>query len=89
MPSCESLKAEILKPLDTFEQFKGATTDPEINPNYIRPKQFMYRLQKIMDEYAGGVSSQFKTNDKLLEKGLELLGYLKEDADEHRRPEPA
>jgi adenylylsulfate reductase subunit A len=40
----------------------------------------MYRLQKIMDEYSGGVSSQFKTSDKLLEKGLELLGYLKEDS---------
>jgi len=76
----ESLKAEILKPLDTFQEFKGATTDPHVNPNYIRPQQFMYRLQKIMDEYAGGVSAQFKTNDKLLEKGLELLGYLKEDA---------
>ena len=55
------------EPLDTFEQHKGATTDPDINPNYIRPTQFMYRLQKIMDEYAGGVSSQFKTSDKLLE----------------------
>jgi adenylylsulfate reductase subunit A len=34
-----------------------------------------------MDEYSGGVSAQFKTSDKLLEKGLELLGYLKEDSD--------
>ena len=76
----EALKAEILKPMDTFEQNKGVTTDPDINPNYIRPKQFMFRLQKIMDEYAGGVSSQFKTSDKLLEKGLELLKFLKEDA---------
>ena len=76
----EALKAEILKPLDTFAQHKGATTDPDVNPNYIRPKQFMYRLQKIMDEYAGGVSSQFKTSDKLLQKGMELLAYLKEDA---------
>jgi adenylylsulfate reductase subunit A len=76
----DALTKEILKPLDTFEQHKGATTDPDINPNYIRPKQFMYRLQKIMDEYAGGVSSQFKTSDKLLEKGMELLEYLKEDA---------
>jgi adenylylsulfate reductase, subunit A len=76
----EALKAEVLKPLATFEQFKGATTDPDINPNYIRPKQFMYRLQKIMDEYSGGVSSQFKTNDMLLDKGLELLAFLKEDA---------
>ena len=76
----DALTAEILKPLDTFEQHKGATTDPDINPNYIRPTQFMYRLQKIMDEYAGGVSSQFKTSDKLLEKGMELLAFLKEDA---------
>ena len=76
----DALKEEILKPLATFDQHKGATTDPDINPNYIRPKQFMYRLQKIMDEYAGGVSSQFKTSDKLLEKGMELLAFLKEDA---------
>jgi adenylylsulfate reductase subunit A len=76
----EALKAHILKPLDTFAQHKGLTSDPDVNPNYIRPKQFMYRLQKIMDEYAGGVSSQFKTSDKLIEKGMELLGYLKEDS---------
>ncbi len=75
----DDLTAEILKPLDMFEEHKGATTDPEVNPNYIRPKQFMYRLQKIMDEYAGGVSAQFQTNDKLLERGLELLAMLKED----------
>jgi adenylylsulfate reductase subunit A len=76
----DALTAEILKPLDTFEQNKDATTDPDINPAYIRPTQFMFRLQKIMDEYAGGVSSQFKTSEKLLEKGMELMGYLKEDS---------
>jgi adenylylsulfate reductase subunit A len=77
----DELTEKILQPLDTFEQHKGATTDPDINPNYIRPKQYMYRLQKIMDEYAGGVSSQFKTSDKLLEKGQELLNFLEDDAD--------
>jgi len=41
----------------------------------------MYRLQKIMDEYAGGVSSCFTTNKALLERGLELLQMLKEDAE--------
>ena len=76
----DALTAEILKPIDAYEQHKDATTDPDINPNYIRPTQFMYRLQKIMDEYAGGVSSQFKTSDKLLERGMELLTFLKEDA---------
>jgi adenylylsulfate reductase, subunit A len=75
----DALTAEILKPLDTFAEHSAETTDPDINPNYIRPTQFMYRLQKIMDEYAGGVSSQFITSDKLLEKGGELLTYLKED----------
>jgi adenylylsulfate reductase subunit A len=77
----DALTKEILQPIETFEAHKNDTTDPDINPAYIRPKQFMYRLQKIMDEYAGGVSAQFQTSDKLLEKGMELLAFLKEDAD--------
>ncbi len=76
----DALKEEILKPLETYNQFSNGSTDPEVNPNYIKPKMFMFRLQKIMDEYAGGVSSQFKTSKSLLEKGLELLEYLKEDS---------
>ncbi len=77
----EELKKRILKPLDLFEQHKGASSDPDINPNFMKPKMFMFRLQKIMDEYAGGVSTQFTTNKPLLEKGLELLAFLKEDAE--------
>jgi len=77
----EALKAEILAPLGMFEQFQKNTTDPEINPNYIKPRMFMFRLQKIMDEYAGGITSQFTTNEALLKKGLELLAYLKEDSE--------
>ena len=76
----DALKDEILKPLSLFEQFSKTSSDPDINPNFIKPKMFMFRLQKIMDEYAGGVSSQFKTSKSLLEKGLELLQYLKEDS---------
>jgi adenylylsulfate reductase subunit A len=81
MGKVEAMKAEILKPLATYEQYKNATTDPEVNPNYIKPKQFMFRLQKIMDEYAGGVSANFMVNQKQLERALELLGFLKEDAE--------
>ncbi len=77
----EELKTAILKPMDLYEQYKNATTDPEVNPNYIKPKMFMFRLQKIMDEYAGGVSAQFITNKASLEKALELLAMLKEDSD--------
>jgi adenylylsulfate reductase subunit A len=75
----EALKAEILKPIDTYEQNKNLTTDPEINPNYIKPRMFMFRLQKLMDEYAGGVTAQFKTSKAQLEKALDLLAFLKED----------
>ncbi len=77
----EEYKKLMFKPLETFEQFKNATTDPDINPNYIRPKMFMFRLQKLMDEYVGGVTAQFTTNKACLDRGLELLGMLKEDSD--------
>jgi len=60
--------------------FKDATTDPTVNPNYIKPDMFMYRLQKMMDEYAGGVTAQFTTNQSSLERCLELLAMLKEDS---------
>ncbi len=76
----EELKKTILAPLDRFEEHKNYTSDPDTNPNYIRPKMFMFRLQKIMDEYAGGVSTQFTTSKPLLEKGLELLDFLREDS---------
>ncbi len=76
----EQLKAEVYKPLKIFGEFKGATTQPDVNPNYIRPKMFQMRLQKLMDEYAGGVTSQFTTSEALCKKGLELLAFLKEDS---------
>ncbi len=80
MAVVDKLKEVILKPLDLFEEHKNFSTDDTVNPYYIRPDQFMFRLQKIMDEYAGGVSTNFTTNKQLLEKGLELLGLLAEDA---------
>jgi adenylylsulfate reductase, subunit A len=76
----DALKAVILKPLDVYEQHKGGSTDPEINPNYIKPRMFMFRLQKLMDEYAGGITAQFTTNESLLNRALELLDFLREDS---------
>jgi adenylylsulfate reductase, subunit A len=76
-----ALKEKILAPMGRFEEFGAMSSDPDINPNFMKPKMFMFRLQKIMDEYVGGVSAQFTTNKSLLEKGLELLGMLKEDSE--------
>ena len=75
------MKEEILRPLDLFQQSKAGSSDPDINPDYIKPKMFMFRLQKIMDEYAGGVSAQFSTNENQLNRALELLAFLKEDSE--------
>jgi adenylylsulfate reductase subunit A len=74
-----ALKEKVLKPLDLFAESQVASSDATVNPKYIRPKQAMFRLQKIMDEYAGGVSTNFTTSKPMLEKGLELLAMLKED----------
>jgi adenylylsulfate reductase, subunit A len=76
----ERLKAETYRPLTLFEDTKKTTTQEDVNPNYIRPKMFMMRLQKIMDEYCGGVTSQFTTSGPMLQRCLELLAFLKEDA---------
>ena len=72
----EKLKALTLKPMATFEEHKGASTQADVNPNYIKPDMFMRRLQKIMDEYAGGVTAQFTTSKPMLDRGLELLDFL-------------
>ncbi|UCG82156.1 MAG: adenylylsulfate reductase subunit alpha, partial [Dehalococcoidia bacterium] len=77
----EAAKQTTLKPLDTFAEFSGQTTDPNVNENYIVPEQYMYRLQKIMDEYAGGVVAAFSTNEPLMDIGMNLLAMLNEDAE--------
>jgi adenylylsulfate reductase subunit A len=81
MAKVEALKAQILRPFDLYDKHKNETTDPEINTNYIMPRQFLHRLQKIMDEYAGGVTAAFKTSKANLNRALELLAILKEDSD--------
>jgi adenylylsulfate reductase subunit A len=77
----DDLKEMILKPLDLFQEHKDYSENADVNPNFIKPKGYMHRLQKIMDEYAGGVTMQFTTNKMLLTRGMELLDFLKEDAE--------
>ncbi len=77
----ETLRERIFRPLTLFEEFKDFSSDPDINPNFIKPRGFMFRLQKLMDEYGGGTSSQFITSEKLLDRGIELLALLREDAE--------
>lgn len=75
------MKETIFQPLALFEENKNFSTDENVNPNYIIPKQFMYRLQKMMDEYVGGVSSNFSFNKASLDRAAELFVFLKEDSE--------
>ena len=76
-----TLRENVLQPLIIFEEHNGYTNDEDVNPHYIKPRMFMFRLQKIMDEYAGGASVGFKTSEALLTKGIEYLQFMKEDAE--------
>ena len=73
------IQETIWAPLETFEKHKGASSAEEISPNYMTPKQGLVRLQKIMDEYAGGASTGYTTNKPTLERGIELIEMFRED----------
>ena len=73
------LQEAIWAPLETYDRHQGASSSEEVNPNFINPKQALVRLQKIMDEYAGGTSSWYTTNGPTLERGIALIEMLRED----------
>ncbi len=75
----EKRKEEIFKPMEHYKVFRNEITAGSVNPNYINPRQGLDRLQKLMDEYAGGVLVNYMTNDKLLHIGLKKLAILEED----------
>ncbi|MCH8988066.1 MAG: adenylyl-sulfate reductase subunit alpha [Chloroflexi bacterium] len=77
--SVRGIQETIWAPLETFDKHKGASSAEEINPNYMTPKQGLVRLQKIMDEYGGGVSAWYTTNGPTLERGIELIEMFRED----------
>ena len=72
--------ADIYLPFEIYEKYKDYTSAPEINPNYLLPKQVQTRLQKLMDEYVAGCSTMYMCNKPRLEEGLKRLTLLKEDA---------
>ncbi len=76
----DEIGGELYLPYEVYEKYKVYSTDPAINPNYIRPKMLQARLQKIADEYFGGVTTWYMTSKTMLDEGLKQLEMLKEDA---------
>jgi adenylylsulfate reductase subunit A len=75
----ENFKAEIFRPLETYKLGRNEIVAGTVSPSYILPLHGLQRLEKIMDEYVGGISAGYMTNDWGLNKGLEHLQMLKED----------
>jgi adenylylsulfate reductase subunit A len=74
-------KAEIFKPMEHYKVYRNEIVAGTVAPNYINPRQGLDRLQKLMDEYCGGVTVNYMTNEKLLHIGLKKLNTLTEDLD--------
>jgi len=79
--NADELAGEIYQPFEVYEKYKTYSTATEVNPHYIKPKMLQLRLQKIADEYFGGVSTWYMTSKTMLDQGLKLLTMLKEDSE--------
>ncbi len=75
----ERRRKEVYKPMEHYKVFRNEITAGDVNPNYINPRQGLDRLQKLMDEYAGGFGVNYMTNEKLLNIGLKKMKLLEED----------
>jgi adenylylsulfate reductase subunit A len=78
--SSDELAGELYLPFEVYEKYKTYSTMPDVNPHYIKPKMLQARLQKIGDEYFGGISTWYMTSKTMLDKGLDQLRMLKEVA---------
>ena len=75
----ENLKQVVFQPLETYEVGRNEIVAGTVSPSYLLPINGLQRLEKIMDEYVGGISAHYTTNEPMLTRGLELLDMLKED----------
>ena len=75
----DNLKKRVYKPMEHYEVYRNEIVAGTVSPHYILPIHGLQRLEKLMDEYAGGITVNYMTNDKLLNRGLELMVKLHED----------
>ena len=71
--------AEIFKPMEHYKIYRNEIVAGDVNPHYHNPRQGLDRLQKLMDEYGGGATVNYMTNEKLLHIGLKKLKIMEED----------
>ena len=77
----QDLEKTIFQPMENYQVGRNEIVAGTVSPSYLLPMHGLQRLEKIMDEYVGGISSHYTTNEHLLTRGQELLDMLKEDLD--------
>jgi adenylylsulfate reductase subunit A len=75
----ENRRKEIYQPLENYQVGRNEIVAGTVSPSYILPIHGLQRLEKIMDEYVGGISVNYMTNEPLLNRGLQLLTTMEED----------
>jgi adenylylsulfate reductase subunit A len=75
----ENLKKVVFQPLENYQVGRNEIVAGTVSPSYLLPLHGLQRLEKIMDEYVGGISTNYMTNEWGLNRGLEHLQMLKED----------
>ena len=74
------LEEEIFQPMELYDVSRNEIVAGTVSPSYILPIHALQRLEKLMDEYCGGISANYMTNEPMLNRGLELMEMLKEDS---------
>ncbi len=75
----EGFRRKIFAPREHWEVEGPQVTAGTVHPEVLFPDQGLTRLEKIMDEYGGGVSANYSTSRNLLERGLGHLAALRHD----------
>ena len=75
----QRLREDLYRPLETYQKGRARITAGTVDPSSLAPIDGLNRLEKTMDEYAGGVGADYTTNDYLLHRALENLAMLRED----------
>ena len=75
------IEEEIFQPMENYQVGRNEIVAGTVSPSYILPLHALQRLEKLMDEYCGGISVNYMTNEPLLNRGLELMEMLKEDSE--------
>ena len=75
----DDFKKTVFQPLENYTVGRNEIVGGTVSPSYLLPIQGLQRLEKVMDEYVGGTTVNYMTNDKLLERGIQLLDIMEED----------